>query len=509
MSVATFISRVLGFVRDIVLAAYLGATGHSDAFYVAFRIPNLLRELFAEGSMSSAFIPVLTECRAKEGHEGARRLARIVFTFIVLVVGSICVLGIVFAPAIVGLIAPGFLKDPAKFSLTVYLTRIMFPFLLTVSLAALVMGVLNTTGVFFIPAMASAVLNVSLIAVVFLLSGYSATTAAAVGILAGGFMQFAWQVPSYLRKGFDFRPDWSFRDPGLKRISILLLPATLALSVAPINIAVSNILASYLPSGSITYLFYSMRLILFPVGIFGVAMGLAVLPALSEHALKKDWDALRDNFSFALRVLFFITLPSMAGLIALRVPIVSALFFRGRFTYQAVLGTSSALLFYSTGIWAMVGVRVIASTFYSMQDTRRPVRSAVTALVANMALSIILMGPMRHDGLAFANALASMLNCSLLFFMLRKKLGRVDGRRILKSFMKSAFASAVMGTAGFWLLRSDIWARAGMQAEKWLRLSGGIALSVGIYIIISYILKSDELEFLSAAVKRRFSFTGK
>jgi putative peptidoglycan lipid II flippase len=504
MSIATFISRILGFVRDMVLAAYLGATGYSDAFYVAFRIPNLLRELFAEGSMSSAFIPVLSEYQVKEGDEGAKRLARIVFTFVIVVVGAICVAGIIFAPAIVSAIAPGFLKDPGKFSLTVLLARIMFPFLLMVSLAAIVMGVLNTRGVFFVPALAPAVLNVTMIIIVPLLAGYSATTAAAAGVLCGGFMQFAFQVPSYFKRGFDFRPDAHFRDPGLKKISFLILPATLALAVAQINIVVSNILASFLPAGSITYLFYSMRLIHFPIGIFGVAMGLAVLPALSEHALKKDFDALRDNFSFALRVLFFLTLPAMAGLIALRVPIVSTLFFRGRFDYNAVLGTSSALLFYSTGIWAMVGVRVLASTFYSMQDTRSPVRSAVAALASNLVLSFLLMGPMRHNGLAFANALASMLNFSLLFYMLRRKLGRVDGRRIARSFLKSALASIIMGVTGFWLLRSDIWSRAGLHAEKWLRMGGVITLSAGIYIIISYILGSPELEFLAGAIKRRF-----
>jgi putative peptidoglycan lipid II flippase len=506
MSVATLISRVLGYVKDMILAVFFGATGLSDTFFAAFRIPNLLRELFAEGSMSSAFIPVLTEYRQKHGEEGARGLVRITFTFIVIVVGLVCLAGIIFSPAIVAAIAPGFLKSPGKFAMTVLLTRIMFPFLLFISLASLVMGALNTRKVFFIPTLAPAMLNITIIAVViFSASSFSQPIiAVAVGVLIGGFVQFAFQLPSFFRNGFSLGFDPSFRHPGLKRMAVLLIPATMALAVNQINIIVSNILASYLPEGSITYLYYAMRLIQFPIGIFGVAMGMAVLPTLSEHAVKGDMDKLRDDFSFALRLLFFIAVPSMAGLIALREPIVNLLFQRGQFDYAATRGTAEALLFYSIGIWSVVGVRVITATFYSMQDTRTPVRIAAIGMGSNLLLSLALMGPMRHSGLALANALASGINFFLLSYFLRRKLERVDATKIIKSFARTVAASLVMGVSGWGMLHGELWQKTGESGLKSIYLIMTLCLCISIYIAVSYLLKNEEVQYLHELVKGRF-----
>jgi putative peptidoglycan lipid II flippase len=510
MSAATFISRVLGFVRDMIFAVYFGASGVSDTFFAAFRIPNLLRELFAEGSMSSAFIPVLTEYRQKRGDEQANRLVRVTFTFIVIVVGLVCIAGIIFSPAIVTAIAPGFLASPDKFSLTVLLTRIMFPFLLFISLAALVMGALNTKKVFFVPALAPAMLNVTLILSIVLFESKSSRPIiiAAIGVLAGGFVQFAFQLPSFFRRGYRLGYDPAFRHQGLKKMSILLIPATMGLAVNQVNIVVSNILASYLPSGSITYLYYSMRLVQFPIGIFGVAMGMAVLPALSEHAVKGDFERLRDDFSFALRLLFFITVPAMAGLIALRVPIVNLLFQRGQFDYAATQGTSEALLFYSIGIWSIVGVRVVTATFYSMQDTKTPVKIAMVAMLSNLVLSLSLMGPMKHSGLALANALASGINFVLLFYFLRNRLRRIDARKIIRSFLKIATASAIMGLSGWALLHGELWEKSGSNADKILSFGGTVALCVGIYIALSYLLKSDEMDYLFRMFRERWHRKG-
>ncbi|MDA8172212.1 MAG: murein biosynthesis integral membrane protein MurJ [Nitrospiraceae bacterium] len=507
MSAATLISRVLGFARDMVLAFYMGATGVSDAFYVSFRIPNLLREIFAEGTMSAALIPVLSEYNLKEGEEGAAGLVRAVFTFILIAVGGVCLLGIVLSPLIVGAIAPGFLSNPDKFRLTVLLTRIMFPFLLFISLGALSMGALNVKGVFFLPALSSAVLNAAMIVTVVCLSLVfgNPVVAAAIGISVGGVVQFLYQIPALRASGYSLKPVRRFLGhPGLKKMFILVLPAIFAMSVSQLNIVVSNILASFLPSGSITYLFYAMRLMHFPIGVFGVAMGLAVLPALSEHAVRGDFDSLRQDFSFAMRVLFFMSLPAMAGLIALRVPIISTLFLRGRFTYRAVEGTAGALFFYSLGIWAMVGARVLASAFYSMRDTKGPVKSAVFALASNLALSVVLMRPMKHEGLALANAIAATINFGTLFYMLRKKLVRIDARRIIKSFLKSAFAAAVMGVAAALVLRGTIWRQSGHTAQKALWLAGGIAFSLGIYTLVCYLLKTEELHLVLEMLQRRF-----
>ncbi len=509
MSVATFISRMLGYVKDMILAVFFGASGLSDTFFAAFRIPNLLRELFAEGSMSSAFIPVLTEYRQKQGENEAIRLVKITFTFIIIMVGCLCMLGIMFAPAIVSVVAPGFLQSPDKFSMTVVLTRVMFPFLLFISLASLVMGALNTKKIFFVPALAPALLNITIIGTVVLFARSFAEpiTSVAIGVAIGGFVQFAFQLPAFFRTGYVLGFEPEFGHPGLKKMALLLVPATMALAVNQINIIVSNILASYLPDGSITYLYYSMRLIQFPIGIFGVAMGMAVLPALSEHAVNGDYDKLREDFSFALRLLFFIAVPSMAGLIALREPIVNLLFQRGQFDYVATRGTADALLFYSIGIWSIVGVRVTTATFYALQDTKTPVRIAVVGVTSNILLSLILMGPLKHSGLALANSLASGINFLLLSFFLRKRLQRIDAKAIITSFLQVISASFIMGVVGWTLLRGELWKASGSTAAKASYLSGTMLLCIGIYIAVNALMKNKELgyvrEMLSNKLRKR------
>ncbi len=504
ISAATFLSRILGFVRDMVIARYFGATGLSDTFFVAFRIPNLLRELFAEGSMSSAFIPVLSEKLTKEGMEEADRLSHIVFTFIVVFVGGITLAGIFLAPQIVSLIAPGF-KDPEKVTQTVRLTRIMFPFLLFVSLAAYSMGALNVKKRFFVPALASAWFNVMVILTIVAFSGLFADpiTSVAVGVTAGGLMQFITQVPSQLRAGYTFRLNPAFRDEGLRKMGRLILPTIGGLAVAQINIFVSTILASYLKDGSITYLYYSMRLIQFPVGMFGVAMGMAALPSLSEHASKGDHEALREDFSSSIRFLFYITLPAMTGLIFLRHPIVNLLFQRGEFDILATKGTAFALSFYALGIWSMVGVRLVVVSFYSMQDTKTPVKVAALAMLSNIALSLLLMGPLRHGGLALANSIASWLNFSLLFFLLRRKLGRIDGKKILQSFIKALILSIMMAVVGYLLVSPIEWQSSGETVKKALLLGTAITVSVLFYLTASRALNIQESRMLIDILRRK------
>jgi len=506
MSIATFISRILGYVKDMILAKFFGATGIADTFFVAFRIPNLLRELFAEGSMSSAFIPVLTEYQTKNGIEEANRLVRITFTFVLIIIGLICIAGIIFAPSIVTLIAPGFVEVPEKFSLTVLLTRVMFPFLLFISLAAIAMGALNTRRIFFIPSLAPAMLNIAIILTVLILAPgmEQPIVAVAIGVALGGFIQFAFQLPSFFKSGYGLQLAYDVKHPGLKKMSILILPATMGMAVAQINIFISTILASYLPEGSITYLYYSMRLIQFPIGIFGVAMGMAVLPALSEHAVKGEFDKLKDDFSFALRLLFFITIPAMAGLIALREPIVNILFQRGKFDYTATVGTAQALLFYSMGIWAIVGVRIVTAGFYSMQDTRTPVKVAAIALAANIIFSFILMKPLKHSGLALANALASGVNFTLLFFFLHRKLKKVDTKRIFRSFIRAIFASSIMGVIAGMLLHGKLWHIQGSILNKVFYMGGTITICIVVYLFFSYLIKSEEISYLTELFRQKF-----
>lgn len=505
MSIATFISRILGYVKDMILAFYFGATGISDSFFAAFRIINFSRELFAEGSMSAAFIPVLTEHRVQRGEEEAKQLVKVTFTFILIFAGIICALGIIFAPEVVTLIAPGFLNSPEKFSLTVLLTRIMFPFLLFISLAALVMGALNTKKVFFIPALAPAMLNVTIIIMIvsFISFFKQQIIVVALGVAIGGFVQFAFQLPSFYTNGYHLGFAPQFRHPGLKKMAILLLPITLALAVGQINILVGTVLASFLPQGSITYLYYSMRLIQFPIGIFGVSMGMAALPMLSEHAVKGDFDKLREDFSFALRLLFYISVPAMTGLIALREPIVNLLFQRGTFDYSATQATAEALMFYSLGIWATGGVRIMSVTFYSMQDTKTPVKINAIGVAVNLILSLILMGPLKHSGIALAYALAFSVNFTLLFLFMRKKLEQIDTRKIFRSFIKIFIAACIMGIIGGVILRGELWKFTGNTVNKVFYLSGTIALCAGIFFFLTYLLKSEECLYVISIVKKK------
>ena len=506
MSTATMASRVMGYVRDMLFGALFGAGNVMDAYLVAFRIPNLFREVFAEGSMSAAFVPVLTETQARSGEEETRRVVRITFTFIITVVGGFCLAGIFFAPALVSLIAPGWLDEPEKFQSTVLLARIMFPFLLFVSLAAMAMGTLNTRGIFFVPALAPAVLNVVTIGVVLLLFARVSPpiVAVAIGIAVGGVAQFGIQLPPLFRKGFSLKPLFQFNHPDLRKMFVLVLPVVLAMSTNQINIFVTNILASYLPEGSITYLYYSMRLIHLPIGVFGVAMAVAVLPTLSRQAVAGDVDSLRETFSFGLRLLFFITLPAMAGLIALRVPIVTTLFQYGRFGSEGVTGTASALLFYSLGIWSMVGMRVAASAFYSMQDTRTPVRIAMFGMLSNALLSFALMQFMGHTGLALANALASGIQFLLLLYFLRRKIGRIDGRRIAHSFVRHGSMAALMAFGCWMAMRNGPWSPG--SGPAWLRalyLSAGLVFSVAIYLGMARLAGGEELRYLLQLRKSR------
>lgn len=509
MSFATLISRILGYAKDMILARYFGATGIADTFFVAFRIPNLLRELFAEGSMSSAFIPVLTEYKTKNNDKEVKRIVIITFSFILITVGIFCALGIVFSDFIVKVIAPGFVYMPDKFNLTVLLTKIMFPFLLFISLAALLMGALNTKKIFFIPSLAPAMLNITIIVIVILFA-YRLNPpilSVAIGVTLGSFLQFLFQVPSFYKNGYSFGLNLDFSHPALKKMLILVLPATMGMAVAQINIFVSTILASYLEEGSITYLYYSMRLIQFPIGMFGVAMGMAVLPSLSEHAAKGDLKGLSDDFTFSLRLLFFVTIPAMVGLIALREPIVNLLFQRGKFDYVATVGTANALLYYSLGIWSIVGVRTITASFYSMQDTKTPVKIAVVALISNVVLSVILMRLMKYAGLALSNSLASMINFFLLFYFLKRRLSDIMVKKILILALKILFISIIMGLIGWQIVHGDLWQYSGKVTIKVVYLSLTIFLCLFIYFLLSYFFRIEEYIYILEFIKNKIMRT--
>jgi putative peptidoglycan lipid II flippase len=327
---------------------------------------------------------------------------------------------------------------------------------------------------------------------------------AAVGVVLGGLCQFLIQLPGLRRQGMMIRPQFTPSHPGVRKIGTLALPVFLSSSVTQLNIFIGTILASFLATGSITYLFYGMRFIHFPLGIFGVAIATAVLPTLSAQAARQEMGAFRETLSLGVRLVFFIMFPAMAGLIMLRIPIVNLLLEHGEFNRISTLGVSAALLYYAVGLWAFAGVRVVSQAFYSLQDTRTPVRIAMLALATNIVLSIVfIQTPLQHGGLALATSLAATLNITLLTRRLRKKIGRMDGRRILASLLKIVPVSIVMGGIGWWISSNPLWDSPGNTLMKIKWLGGGMAASVFFYIITMWLLRSEELAFLWGIVRKK------
>jgi putative peptidoglycan lipid II flippase len=504
IGIGTFASRILGFIRDMVLASFFGATAAADAFYVAFRVPSLLRELFAEGSMSAAFIPVFTEYHQQKTKRETWELASAVFTTLLTIVTATVLIGIAVTPVIVWYLAPGFHNDPAKLTLAILLSRVMFPYLLFISLAALAMGILNSLRAFAAPAFSPLFLNVFIIGCALFVSPRlpEPIIGVAIGVVAGGAAQFAMQLPGLARRGFLF--GWRFDPghPGLRRIGRLMVPSLLGLSVTQINLTVSTVLASFFVGGP-TYLFYGMRLIQFPLGIFGVALATAILPTLSAQAAKGALEELRATLGYGLRMILFIILPAMAGLILLRTPIIHLFFEHGSFTAQDTAETALAVLCYAMGLWAFGGVRIIVAAFYSLQDTKTPAMSAAVAVAANVAFSLALMQSLGAAGLALATALAAMVNGGILVVVLNRRLGGVEWGVVGRSSLRVVLACLPLIVTCFWVASASLWTHPGEWVEKSVVLLAAIGFSAGSYLGVHVLLKSDELDVVWGMVRRK------
>ncbi len=509
VGLATLASRLMGYMRDVVMSWAFGTGLAADAFYVAYRIPNLLRELLAEGSMSAAFIPVFSETLAKESKESARHLANAVFARLLVILVIITGLGILFAPYVVKVVAWGWAynAEHAKYVLGVTLTRMMFPYLLFIGLAALAMGMLNSLRSFLMPALSPVMLNIMVITAVVLSMRYLSEPimGVAAGVVLGGVCQFLVQIPGLRKQGMMIRPQFTPTHPGVRKVGALAVPIFISSSVSQINIFMGTIFASFLATGSITYLFYGMRFIHFPLGIFGIAIATAVLPTMATQAARNEIEDFRDTLSLGLRLVFFIMFPAMAGLITLRVPIVNLLLEHGQFDRISTQGTAIAILYYAVGLWSFAGVRIVAQAFYALQDTKTPVKVAVVCLIANILMSaaFIVWTPLNHGGLALANSLASALNIGLLTVQLRKKIGRMDGGRILKSMIKIVIASVAMAAVGWWVSKNPVWLLTGNTLYKAELLAGGMFASALFYIVAMWIMRSEELQFLWGMARRR------
>ncbi len=442
---ATVISRVLGFVRDILIAKFFGTARYAQAFVVAFRIPNMLRDLIGEGATNAAFVPVLSEYSETRKKEEFWRLANVLLNVGLIVLTGVTLLGIAFAPVIVRLIAPGFIGDAEKLRVTIYLTRFMFPYILLVGLLAYCMGILNSLKHFSAPAFAPAILNLSIIICALLRQG--SVSALATGVLIGGVIQLAVQIPVLFTKGFRFNFASGVYHPAVKKIGVLLVPRILGSCVYQINLFINTMLASLshiVGEGGVAALYYANRIFQFPLAIFGIAIAQAALPTMSREALESGLSKLKETLSFSLRAVNFIMLPASLGLIVLARPITSALFERGAFNHYSTFITANALIFYSIGLFSYAGIKILVSCFYSLKDTLMPVKIASMSLVLNIVLSIILMFPLKISGLALATSFSGIFNFLILFFILRKKIGGLDDLKILKSFIKVLLASLVM-----------------------------------------------------------------
>lgn len=507
MGAATLLSRIFGFVRDMVIASVFGAGLSADAFFVAFRIPNLLRRLFAEGSLSITFIPVFSEYLTQSGEKEAFQMARSGIRMLSVLLIGIVIVGVLLSPLIVRLIAPGFSQTPGKLVLTTALTRMMFPYIFFIGLVALFMGILNVLGHFAAPALAPVCLNIAMIGSVFVIAPLMSDpiTGLAVGVIIGGFLQLVLQTPFLIRKGFLFWKQAPLYHPGLRKIGVLMAPTILGAAVYQINILVGTLLASLLPQGSVSYLYYADRLVQFPLGVFAIAIATAVLPSLSRQAAARNMDALNETFGYALRLVLFITVPAMIGLIVLREPIVALLFKRGAFDAVTTRQTAIALLYYGLGLWAFSAVRVVVSTFYALQDTRTPVRMAIISIIVNIIMGVILMKPLEHGGLALATSLASMLNLTLLIWVLKQRMGRLNWRRILLSGLKTITCSLVMGVGVGMVAHYTISSPNAPFNHLLAGLTAAILAGLLLYTGLSQLLHSSELKTVLTVVQNRWA----
>jgi putative peptidoglycan lipid II flippase len=504
----TAVSRVLGLVREVVFAGLLGAGLHSDAFRIAFRIPNLLRDLFAEGALSAAFVPTYARALAAEGRPGAFRLANRVLTVLALLLGVVVVLGVVFAGPIVGALAPGYDDVPGKSELTILLTRVMMPFLPLVAFAAVAMGMLNAEERFAVPALSPAMFNVVAVAwgAALWASGwplYRVVLGWSLGTLLGGFAQFAVQLPALERLGWRFRPEWAPGDPGLRRLARLMAPATVGLAAVQVNLFVNSRFASH-EEGAVSWLDYAFRILYLPTGLFGVALGTIAMAGLARRAAEEDLEGLRTTLRQSLSMLAYLTIPATVGLIVLRRPIVRLLYERGRFGPEDTEATATALLLYAFGLVGYTGVKVLAPAFYALDRPRLPLVASGAAVATNLAVVLALYGRLGFRALALATAVASLVNALVLVTLFERRVGGLLGQRLFRRMLPMAVAAGVMGGVVALGARGveDLLGTQGLGAHLAAGL-GPVLVGVAVYGVLTRLLGVGEAETLLKLARER------
>jgi putative peptidoglycan lipid II flippase len=511
VGLAVLCSRVLGLAREQIFAALFGGGRVMDAFTIAFRIPNLLRDLFAEGALSTAFVTVFARTAALEDEAAAWRLANKVATLTAIALSIITILGIVLAPWLVAALAPGF--EAGKAALTVTLTQVMYPFILLVSLAALVMGMLNARNVFAMPAMASSFFNLgSIIAGVAL--GYwldphfgpRAILGLAIGTLVGGALQLTVQLPALRRAGYRFRADFRWRDPGVRSVLRLMGPSVIAASTTQVNVLVNSVFASELGDGPTFWLTVAFRLMQLPLGIFGVALGTVALPLLARMAATGNSQAFRRELARGMRLTFLMTIPASVGLMMLAEPIISVLYQHGRFGAYETAESAGALRFYAIGLWGYAALKVLVNAFYALERRRTPMAVSVCAVGLNLLLNYVFSVRLGwgHRGLAFSTACVATSNFLILYFLMRAHLGRLESRAMIALLLKVGLASAVLlgiCWAGYHYLLAD-WA-----VQPFVPKCGNLALVIvfgaGAFFYAAHALRIAEVQEIGSALRRR------
>jgi putative peptidoglycan lipid II flippase len=529
VSIAVMFSRLLGLVREIIFARYFGAGFLSDAYQVAFRIPNVLRDLFAEGALSAAFVKVFTDYQINKSEKEAWKLASLVMNALAIILSVVTIIGVVFSKQFIDLIAKGF--SPEKAALATTLTQIMFPFILLVALAAVAMGVLNTKGIFGIPASASTVFNIVSMVVglgtAYWLSGGGweksidknsvpeipaqwAIIGMAIGTLIGGSAQFLMQVPALYKVGFRFSPTISFTDEGVKRVMSLMAPAILGTSAVQINVLINTLFVSGF-DGGVSWLNYAFRLMQFPIGVFGVAIGTASVPVLSRLASQGNFGEFRTTLSQSLKLVFLMTLPSACGLVVLGEPIIRLIYERGAFKAADVSMTAWALGGYSIGLTGYAAIKILSPAFYAMNDAKTPMIIAVCSIAVNTAASYFFRNWLQpynlgHVGVALATSSVALVNFFALAVLMRKKIDRINGREILSSFIRIAIASAIMSIVCYFsynLLLNQL----GIESftDKLIEAFVPITLGGITFVVAAKLLGIDELNKVYNGLVRKFA----
>jgi len=497
VSAPTLLSRIFGLLRDMIQANYMGTGRGMDAFTIAYTIPNLLRRLTGEGAMTAAFIPVFTQQKKEKSREELWKFAHYFFFDLTVIMALITVLGILFAPLLVRLISFGFKEVAGKWDLTIALTRFMFPYIFLISLAALAMAILNSFHKFFVPAFTPVLFNISIITLAGIFAGRAKDPSYvfAAGVVVGGIFQLAFQLPFLWRQGMRFKPMLSFTHPGVRKVGKLIIPGIFGAGLYQINFALSRVIASLLEEGSVSSLYYAARVQELTLGIFSIALSIALLPTFSDQAARQDIDGMKKTLVYSFKLIFLVTFPAMVGLVLLNRPIIQVLFQRGEFNEQSTMMSASCLFFFALGIPFISGVRIMAPAFYSLKDIKTPVIVASLVMVLYISLSIVLMNPLRVGGIALALSISSVFNLIVLFYLLERKIGYISKKGILISACKSAFSAAGMGAA-VWYFVKDFDFEKMIFIQKLGILASAVSIGIVVYLVLNLLFSHDDLKSL-------------